>query len=49
MCTETAPDNFKRSDEGHAYVCKQPETPEEETLCENAQSSCPVEAIGSDE
>ncbi|MCK9315528.1 MAG: ferredoxin [Verrucomicrobia bacterium] len=49
MCSETAPENFARSEKGHAYVCKQPENEEEERLCENAQSSCPVEAIGSDE
>ena len=42
-------ENFARSEKGHAYVYKQPENEEEEKLCENALSSCPVEAIGSDE
>lgn len=48
MCSETAPKNFARSDEGHAYVMKQPSTPEEETLCEKARNACPAEAIGKD-
>jgi len=49
LCSETARDNFARSDEGHAYVAKQPETPEEEGRCAQAFSSCPVEAIGRDD
>ena len=49
LCRETAPANFKRNDDGgHSYVYKQPETPEEETLCKEAMEGCPVEAIGSD-
>lgn len=31
-----------------AYVCKQPETPEEIEACNEAMESCPVEAIGND-
>lgn len=47
LCRETAPQNFARSDDGgHSYVFKQPETPEEETQCQEAMSGCPVEAIG---
>jgi ferredoxin len=47
LCRETAPANFRRSDEGgYSYVFKQPTTPEEETLCKEAMEGCPVEAIG---
>ena len=49
LCRETAPANFQRNEDGgHSYVSKQPETPEEETLCKEALEGCPVEAIGSD-
>jgi ferredoxin len=47
LCRETAPANFTRSDEGgYSYVYKQPGSPEEEKLCEEAMAGCPVEAIG---
>ena len=49
VCRDTAPDNFTRCDEnGYSYVFKQPETEEEHTLCEEALTACPVEAIGND-
>ena len=49
LCRETAPENFKRNDDGgHSYIYKQPETPEEEARCEEAMGGCPVEAIGND-
>ncbi len=49
VCRDTAPANFTRQDEnGYSYVYKQPETPEEERLCEEALMACPVEAIGDD-
>jgi ferredoxin len=49
LCRETAPANFKRDDDGgHSYVFKQPESDEERTLCEEALTGCPVEAIGRD-
>jgi ferredoxin len=49
LCRETAPENFTRNEDGgYSYVFKQPATPEEETLCKEAQEGCPVEAIGSD-
>ena len=49
VCRDTAPDNFTRSDDGgYSFVYKQPENDEERILCEEALSSCPVEAIGSD-
>jgi len=47
LCRETAPDNFKRNDDGgYSYVYKQAETPEEEARCKEAKDGCPVEAIG---
>lgn len=49
LCRETAPDNFKRNDDkGFSYVYKQPETPEETKLSQEALEACPVEAIGND-
>lgn len=49
LCRETAPANFTRDDDGgHSYVYKQPESPEEEALCQEAMDGCPVEAIGND-
>ena len=49
LCSETAPANFKRNDDGgHSYVYKQPETADEEGLCKEAMEGCPVEAIGND-
>src|SRR6266853_5855529 len=47
LCRETAPDNFKRNDDGgYSFVYKQPETAEEEARCKEAKEGCPVEAIG---
>jgi ferredoxin len=49
LCRETAPANFKRDDDGgHSFLFKQPESDEERTLCEEALTGCPVEAIGRD-
>jgi ferredoxin len=49
LCRETAPANFTRNDDGgYSYVFKQPSTPDEEKLCEEAREGCPVEAIGND-
>lgn len=49
VCRDTAPDNFARADDkNYSYVSKQPETEEERLLCEEALTSCPVEAIGND-
>src|SRR3954465_62987 len=46
-CRETAPDNFKRNDDGgYSFVYKQPENSEEEARCKEAKEGCPVEAIG---
>lgn len=45
-CEDIAPNIFKSSDEDYGFfVAKQPETPEEETLCKEAMMCCPVEAI----
>lgn len=47
LCRETAPDNFKRNDDGgYSFVYKQPENSEEEARCKEAKEGCPVEAIG---
>jgi ferredoxin len=49
LCRETAPANFTRNDEEcFSFVFKQPESPDEETLCKDAMDNCPVEAIGQD-
>lgn len=49
VCRDTSPSNFKRNDEnGYSFLFKQPETPEEFELCEEAMEACPVEAIGDD-
>lgn len=49
LCRETAPANFKRSDDGgYSFVFKQPASPEEEQVCQDALTGCPVDAIGKD-
>jgi|TARA_X000001316_G_C907779_1_gene23979 ferredoxin len=49
LCRETAPDNFKREENGgYSYVFKQPENDNELELCNEAMENCPVEAIGDD-
>ena len=49
VCRDTSPSNFTRDDEnGYSYVYRQPQTPEEIELCEEALAACPVEAIGDD-
>ena len=49
VCRDTSPKNFTRSDEnGYSFVYRQPATPEEQALCEEARDVCPVEAIGDD-
>lgn len=48
-CISIAPDFFSMDEDGeHAYVCKQPETDEDNDLCQEAMESCPSEAIGDD-
>src|SRR2546425_12747611 len=47
LCRETAPDNFKRNDDGgYSFVYKQPENPEEEARCKEAKEGCPGEGNG---
>jgi ferredoxin len=47
LCRETAPDFFKRNDEGgYSYVYAQPQTPEDVEQCTEALNGCPVDAIG---
>ena len=47
LCRETAPRNFKRQEAGrYSFVCRQPESPDEEAACLTAMEECPVEAIG---
>lgn len=46
-CCVEAPNFFAMNDDdGHAYVTKQPQTPDEVEEAENALAACPVEAIG---
>ncbi len=48
LCREMAPAFFTRADDGYSFVHKQPVTPEEIALCEEALNDCPVQAIGDD-
>ncbi|MEI7693189.1 MAG: ferredoxin [Verrucomicrobiota bacterium] len=48
LCRETAPNSFKRNDDGgYSFVYKQPDSVEEQKLAKEAMEGCPVEAIGS--
>jgi len=48
-CCIAAPNNFKMNEnDGHAFLAKQPTSPEEEEQCKEAMEACPVEAIGND-
>ena len=45
-CVLVAPEHFKiNEDKMTAYVCRQPQTPREGDLCQEALEACPVEAI----
>lgn len=49
QCRDIAPEFFIRDDEeGITYVHKQPTTPAEIALAEEALNSCPTETIGND-
>lgn len=49
LCRETAPENFKRNDDGgYSFVYNQPTTEDQESQCKEAMEGCPVEAIGND-
>jgi len=48
-CVVEAPAFFCMNDvEGYAFVCKQPISPSEVNLCNQALELCPVAAIGND-
>ncbi|RLA64122.1 MAG: ferredoxin [Epsilonproteobacteria bacterium] len=48
-CIVEAPKFFIMNDQdGHAYVCAQPQTEEDIKSCMEALECCPVEAIGND-
>jgi len=49
ICRTNAPEFFKRQDDGgYSYVYKQPVTPEEIALAEEALTGCPTDDIGND-
>lgn len=49
LCRNTAPDFFKRFDEGgYTVAARQPQTPEEIALAEEALTGCPTDSIGND-
>jgi ferredoxin len=49
LCRQTAPGFFERNAKGgYSFVYKQPQSPDEIALCQQALEECPVEAIGSD-
>ena len=49
MCRSTAPDFFRRDEEiGMSIVYRQPVTPEERILAEEAKQECPTDSIGND-
>ena len=49
QCREIAPECFMRDEVSwHSFVFHQPETRDEEALCQAAMHACPVEAIGDD-
>ncbi|MDX2110470.1 MAG: ferredoxin [Verrucomicrobiota bacterium] len=49
LCRETAPDYFKRNDDGgYSFVFNQPSSEEGIAQCMEALEGCPVEAIGDD-
>ena len=49
LCRETAPQFFRRQDDGgYSVVYRQPETAEEIAVAEAARESCPTETIGND-
>lgn len=48
-CRGEAPEFFRRDDElGMTIVFRQPATPEEKRLAQDAMDDCPTESIGND-
>jgi ferredoxin len=49
LCRNIAPDFFRRDEEtGSSYVYRQPVTPVEVVVAEEAKLGCPTESIGND-
>ncbi len=49
LCRNTAPDFFRRDEEtAFSFVFRQPVTPAELALAEEAKQGCPTESIGND-
>ncbi len=48
VCYSGAPEFFAEDEDGHAYVKKQPTTPQEIELCQEQMDACPVSSIGRD-
>ncbi len=49
VCSDSAPNNFRMSEEEDHDICyKQPENEQELEECYDAMENCPVEAIGDD-
>ena len=49
ICRNTTPDFFRRDEEiGMSIVYRQPVTPEERALAEDAKQGCPTDSIGND-
>ncbi len=49
FCVSAAPNSFRMDESGgHAYVARQPGTPEEQEQARDAVSGCPVGAVGDD-
>ncbi|EDY22093.1 putative ferredoxin [Chthoniobacter flavus Ellin428] len=49
LCRSTAAEFFTRQNAGgYTYVHRQPQTPEEIALAEDARLACPTESIGND-
>jgi ferredoxin len=48
QCRALAPDFFGRNEDGLSYLIRQPVTPEEVALVEEALTACATSSIGSD-
>ena len=49
VCSDTAPENFRVSDDDDHDICfAQPQDVEELARCNEAMENCPVESIGDD-
>jgi ferredoxin len=46
VCYTGAPEFFKEDEDGNAYVCKQPVSPNDIALMEEQLDACPVNSIG---